>query len=70
MARASVSAYCMGMDRDAKIAELKTELAAKRQSRQDWLEKRINLTSGELHALNRSIHEDEQFLQDSGVSDA
>jgi hypothetical protein len=35
--------------------------------RETWLDKRVDLTAGEIRALNRAILEDDQFLEELGL---
>jgi hypothetical protein len=57
------------MDRDARIADLRAILAAKRQQLEDHRLERIYLPPRELRRLQNEIYDEEQTLRDAGVSD-
>jgi hypothetical protein len=69
MAPAGTSAYPECMDRDARIADLRAILAAKRQQLEDHRLERIYLPPRELRRLQNEIYDEEQTLRDAGVSD-
>jgi hypothetical protein len=70
MAPAGASAYHLGMNEDAKIAETKAELAVAQARRAVWSNGLGSRDTTEFHRLDDRIKELEQMLADLGSANA